>query len=100
MYDYFSSRKALFLLFYEHHCAFILTLLLGTSEVVEVKRSFWRLLRPNSGFHLVLTNFHLEFLSFWISRSFDLGDIGVLKMGRGNFFRNNNFEISAFQEKR
>ena len=27
----FSSKKALFLLFYEHHCTFILTLLLGTS---------------------------------------------------------------------
>ena len=25
------SKKALFLLFYEHHCTFILTLLLGTS---------------------------------------------------------------------
>ena len=31
MYDYFISKKALFLLFYEHHCTFILTLLLGTS---------------------------------------------------------------------
>ena len=31
MYDYLNSKKALFLLFYEHHCTFILTLLLGTS---------------------------------------------------------------------
>ncbi len=30
------------------------------SEVVEVKRSFSRSLRPNFGFHLVFTSFHLE----------------------------------------
>ena len=57
------------------------------SEVVEVKRSFSRSLRPKFGFHLVLTSFHLEFLSFWILRLFDLGDYGVLK-------------ISAFQQKK
>ena len=33
-------------------------------EVVEVKRSFSRSLRPNFGFHLVFTNFHLEFSFF------------------------------------
>jgi hypothetical protein len=70
------------------------------SEVVEVKRSFSRSLRPNFGFHLVLKSFHLEFSSFWISRSFDLGDLGVLRMGPGNFFKNYIFEISAFQGKR
>ena len=51
------------------------------SEVVEVKRSFLRSPRPNFGFHLVFTGFHLEFSSFWISRLFDLNDLGVLRMG-------------------
>ena len=36
--------------------------------------------RPNFGFHLVFTSFHLEFWSFWISRSFDLGDLVVLRI--------------------
>ena len=40
---------------------------------------FLRSLRPNFGFHLVFTSFHLEFLSFWISRSFDLGDLSDLE---------------------
>ena len=66
------------------------------SEVVEVKRSFSRSPRPNFGFHLVFTSFRLEFLSFWISRSFDLGDLGVLRMGPVNVFKNYIFEISGF----
>ena len=49
------------------------------SEVVEVKRSFSRSLGPNFGFHLVLTRFNLDFLSFWISRLFDLNKLRVLK---------------------
>ena len=36
------------------------------SEVVEVKRSFSRSPRPNFGFHLIFTSFHLEFWSFWV----------------------------------
>jgi hypothetical protein len=55
------------------------------------------LLRPSFGFHLVLTCFHLEFSAFWVWRSFDLGD---LRRGSGNFFKNYIFEISAFQGKR
>ena len=70
------------------------------SEVIEVKRSFSRSPRPNFGFHLVFTSFHLEFSSFWISRSFDLGDLGVLRMGPVNVFKNYIFEISAFKGKR
>ena len=69
-------------------------------EVIEVKRSFLRSPRPNFGFHLVVSSFHLEFLSFWVSRSFDLGDLGVLRMGSGDFFKNYIFEISTFQGKR
>ena len=34
-----------------------------------------RSLRPNFGFHLVFTSFHLEFSLFWVSRLFDLGDL-------------------------
>ena len=63
------------------------------SEVVEVKRSFSRSLRPDFGFHLGLTSFHLEFSSFWISRLFDLGNLGVLRMGPVNVFKNYIFEI-------
>ena len=36
---------------------------------------------PNFGFHLVLTNFHIEFSSIWISRLFDLGDLNGLENG-------------------
>ena len=50
----------------------------ATSEVVEVKRSFLRSLRPNFGFRLVFTSFHLELSSFWILRSFDLGNLSDL----------------------
>ena len=67
------------------------------SEVVEVKRSFSRSPRPNFRFHLVFKGFHLEFSSFWISRSFDLG---VLRMGPVNVFKNYIFEISAFKGKK
>ena len=67
----------------------------ATSEVVEVERSFSRSLRPNFGFHLVLTGFDLEFSSFWVSRSFDLSDLGDLRRGSVNFFKNYIFEISA-----
>ena len=38
--------------------------------MVEVKSSFSKSLRPNFGFHLVFTSFHLEFWSFWVSRLF------------------------------
>ena len=58
------------------------------SEVVEVKRSFSRSLRPNFGFHLVFTSFHLEFSSFWVLMPFDLGNLGDLIRGSGNFFKN------------
>jgi hypothetical protein len=73
---------------------------LAPSEVIEVKRSFSRSLRRNFGFHLVFTSFHLEFLLFWVSRSFDLGNLSNLRRGSGNFFKHYVFEISAFQEKR
>ena len=67
------------------------------SEVVEVKRSFSRSLRPNFGFHLVLTSFHLEFLSFWISRLFDLGDLSVLENGSLKYFENGLKSMQFFQ---
>ena len=41
-------------------------------------------------------SFDIEFLSFWISRSFDLGDLGDLKKCPRNVFKNYIFEISAF----
>ena len=65
------------------------------SEVAEVKRSFSRSPRPNFGFHLVLTGFDLEFSSFWVSMSFDLSNLGDLRRGSVNFFKNYIFEISA-----
>ena len=64
----------------------------ASSEVIEVKRSFLRSPRPNFGFHLVLTSFHLEFSSFWISRLFDLGDLHDLKNGPSLHFKNVIFE--------
>ena len=54
-----------------------------------------RSLRPNFGFHLVFTSFHLEFLLFWVLRSFDLFNLGDLRMGSGNFFKSYIFENSA-----
>ena len=69
----------------------------ASSEVVEVKRSFSRSLRPNFGFHLVLTSFHLEFLSFWISRLFDLGDLSVLENGSLKYFENGLKSMQIFQ---
>ena len=56
------------------------------SEILEVKRPFSRSRRPNFGFHLFLLSFHLEFLLFWVSRSFDLSDLGDLRRNSGNFF--------------
>jgi hypothetical protein len=44
-----------------------------------------RLLRPNFGFHLLFTSFHLEFSAFCVSRSFDLSDLGDLRRGSGIF---------------
>jgi hypothetical protein len=67
------------------------------SEVNEIKRSFSRLLRPNFGFHLVLTSFHLEFSSFWISRLFDLGDHNGLKNGKCKCFENGLKSMQIFQ---
>ena len=58
------------------------------AEVAEVKRSFSRLPRPNFGYHLVLTGFDLEFSSFWVTRSFDLSNLGNLRGGPVNFFKN------------
>ena len=51
------------------------------SEVIEVKKSFSRSLRPNFGFHLVFKSFHLEFSSVLVSRSFDLGNLRDLGKG-------------------
>ena len=70
------------------------------SKVIKVKRSFVRSLRPNFGFQLVFTSFHLKFLSFWVSRSFDLGDLSDLRRGSGIFFKGYVFEISAFKGKK
>ena len=87
---HFSQLDALIfknVIFEKNHCA--------PSEVAEVKRSFSRSPRPNFGFHLVLTGFDLEFSSFWVSRSFDLSDLGDLRRGSVNFFKNYIFEISA-----
>ena len=66
----------------------------------EILAAFLRSQRPNFGFHLSLMGFHLEFSLFWVSRSFDLSDLGDLRRGSGNFFKNYIFEISAFQRKR
>ena len=55
------------------------------SEVIEVKCSFSRSLRPNLGFHLVFTSFFLEFLSFLVWRSFNIGNLSDLRRGSGNF---------------
>jgi hypothetical protein len=66
-------------------------------EVVEVKRSFWRSPRPNFGFHLVLTSFHIEFSSLWILRLFDLSDLSVLKNGSPKHFENGLKSMQIFQ---
>ena len=67
------------------------------SEVLEVKKSFSRSPRPNFEFHLVFTSFHLEFLSFWISRLFDLGDLSVLENGSLKYFENGLKSMQIFQ---
>ena len=61
--------------------------------IKKVKRPFSRSWRPNFGFHLFLMSFHLEFSSFWVSRSFDLG---VLRKSPVNIFNDYIFEISLF----
>ena len=61
------------------------------SEILEVKRPFLRSWRPNFGFHLFSMGFHLEFLFFWVSRSFDLSDLGDLRRGSGIFFQKLHF---------
>ena len=53
--------------------------------IKKVKGPFSRSWRPNFGFHLIFMSFHLEFSLFWVSRSFDLGD---LRRGSGIFFKN------------
>ena len=70
------------------------------SEILAVKRPFSRSRMPNFEFHLFLMAFHLEFSLFWVSRLFDLSNLGDLRRGSGNFFKNYIFEISAFQRKR
>ena len=57
------------------------------------------LFRGPWGQEVIFTGFYLEFLSFWISRLFDLSDLGNLRWGSGTFFKNYIFEISAFQWK-
>ena len=74
-------------IFFENHWS--------SSEVVEVKRSFSRSLRPNFGFHLVFTSFHLEFLSFWVSRLFDLSDLSSLRNPRIEDF--NSWQFWTFR---
>ena len=49
------------------------------------------------GFHLVLTSFDLEFLSFWISRLFDLSDLHDLENGPSLHFKNGLKSIQIFQ---
>ena len=51
------------------------------------------------GFHLIFMSFHLEFSLFWVSRSFDLGNLGDLRRGSGNFF-NNSFLKSEFSNEK
>ena len=56
------------------------------SEILEAKRPFLRSQRPNYGFHLLLIGFHLEFSLFWVSRSFDISNLGDLRRGSKNTF--------------
>jgi hypothetical protein len=49
------------------------------------------------GFHLVLTSFHLEFSSFWISRLFELSDLNGLKNGTRKYFKNGLKSMQIFQ---
>ena len=42
-------------------------------------------LRPKFGFHLFLMSFHLEFSPIWVSRSFDLSDLGDLRRAQWIF---------------
>ena len=66
-------------------------------KVFEVKRVFSRSLRPNFGFHLVSTSFHLEFSSFWVSRLFDLGNLSNLRNGTRKYFENSLKSMHLFQ---
>ena len=46
--------------------------------------------------HLVFITFHYSIFSFWVSRSFDLGDLGVHEKSPVNIFNDYIFEISLF----
>ena len=59
--------------------------------------SFSRSLRPNLGFHLALTSFHLEFLSFWVLRKFDLGNLRGIRNGTDKYFENRLKSMQLFQ---
>ena len=96
------TRKPSYSSFFSAWCTDFKNVIFGKihwapSEVVEVKRSFLRSPRPNFGFHLVLTSFHLEFSSFWISRLFDLGDLSVLENGTRKHFENGLKSMQIFQ---
>ena len=67
------------------------------SKVFEVKRSFLGLQRPHFWFHLVFTSFLLEFLYFWVSRSFDLGNLSDL---RDFFFSKTTFLKSVHSKEK
>ena len=67
------------------------------SKIVEIKRSFSRSLRPNFGFRLILTSFHLEFSSFWILRLFDLSDLHDLKNGPSLHIKNGLKSMQIFK---
>ena len=70
------------------------------SKVVEVKKSFWRSLRPNFVFVFVFMSFHLEFSSYLFSMkiqhrsSFGLNS---LKNGSVKYFKNCMKLLGFFQ---
>ena len=52
--------------------------------------------RPKFLNHLVSITFHNRIFIIWVSRLFDLGDLGVLRKSPVNIFNDYIFEISGF----
>ena len=68
----------------------------STGRKLRLLRSFSRSPRPKFQNHLIFITFCDRISSFWISRSFDLGDLCVLKKSPVNIFNDYIFEISLF----
>jgi hypothetical protein len=73
---------------------------IGRSWEISIHQHFLIGKQSTNDISFYCHDIELENRSFRISRLFDLGNLGVLRMGPVNFFKNYIFEICAFQGKR